>query len=79
MAWNYLKKTILREIGSLIGRIICTDYNTANLDRGKFARMVIELNLSKLIISKIMIDCEIQSIDYKGLPNIYYRCGKVGH
>ncbi|MBA0689038.1 hypothetical protein Goari_006788 [Gossypium aridum] len=56
-----LKRKILSEIGRLVGRVAKLDFNTVNRTRGRFARMVIYVNLDKSIVSHIRINEEMQS------------------
>ncbi|MBA0729979.1 hypothetical protein Golax_025891, partial [Gossypium laxum] len=55
MAWirfpsllgHMYKRQILWEIGGLVGKVVKLDYNTNNGVRGRFARMVVYVNLDK--------------------------------
>ena len=55
------------------------DYNTEGAHRGKFARVAVELDLRKPLISQVKIDGRLQNIEYEDLPMICYRCGRYGH
>ncbi|EOY17089.1 Uncharacterized protein TCM_036266 [Theobroma cacao] len=47
--------------------------------RGKFAWIVVELDLSKSLIPKFFINGKRQSIEYEGLPRVCFSCGVCGH
>ncbi|MBA0871616.1 hypothetical protein Goshw_028192 [Gossypium schwendimanii] len=87
MAWiqipdlpGYLyNKKILEEIGGLIRKVTKLNFNTDNGLRGWFARMAIFVNLDKLLISKILINGNLQRIEYEFLPSICFSCGRYGH
>ncbi|PPD87757.1 hypothetical protein GOBAR_DD15301 [Gossypium barbadense] len=87
MAWiqmpdlpGYLyNKKILEEIGGLIGKVTKLNINTDNGLRGWFARMAIFVNLDKLLISKILINGNLQRIEYEFLSSICFSCGRYGH
>ncbi|XP_038994636.1 uncharacterized protein LOC120118696 [Hibiscus syriacus] len=52
---EYFDKDILVNIGKMIGTPIKIDYRTAWSIRGKFARICVEVDLSKPLLSKICI------------------------
>ncbi|KAI9072252.1 hypothetical protein K1719_045780 [Acacia pycnantha] len=76
---RYYHKSIIRSIGGVFGEVIKVDYNTESGERGKFARIAVVLDLTKPLISKIMVDGELIFVEYEGLPSICYECGKYGH
>ena len=47
--------------------------------RGKFAQMVVKVNLNKPLVSRFKIDGRIQKVEYEDLPVICYACGRFGH
>ncbi|MBA0592713.1 hypothetical protein Gorai_009688 [Gossypium raimondii] len=74
-----VKRKILSEIGRLVGRVAKLDFNTVNRTRGRFARMVIYVNLDKSIVSHIWIKEEMQKVAYESLPIIFFTYGRYGH
>ncbi|KAI9079931.1 hypothetical protein K1719_038177 [Acacia pycnantha] len=77
---RYYHKSVIRSIGSVFGEVIRVDYNTDSGDRGKFARIVVVcIDLTKPLTSKILVDGELISVEYEGLPTICFSCGKYGH
>ncbi|KAI9118688.1 hypothetical protein K1719_010133 [Acacia pycnantha] len=76
---RYYHKSIIRSIGSVFGEVIKVDYNTDSGDRGKFARLAVNIVLTKPLISKIQVDGEIIFVEYEGLPMICFNCGRYGH
>ncbi|CAI0459454.1 unnamed protein product, partial [Linum tenue] len=72
-------REVLFAIGNLIGRTIKLDYHTENLQRGKFARMAIDLDMTKPLPTRIHLDGKWQGVIYENLPHICYGCGKIGH
>ncbi|MBA0819314.1 hypothetical protein Gohar_021348, partial [Gossypium harknessii] len=59
---------ILWEIGELIGKVVRLEFNTDSRARGRFARIVIFINLDKPLVSQILINGVIQRIEYESLP-----------
>lgn len=79
MALHYYHKKILRMLGQIIGSIIKVDYNNESATRGKFARLTVEVALTKPLISQFFLDGKVQKVEYEGLPTICFGCGKYGH
>ncbi|KAL4278310.1 hypothetical protein GQ457_03G020200 [Hibiscus cannabinus] len=79
LPYRYYCKALFRRIAHLVGRVIKVDYNTKAGERGKFARLAIMVDLKKPITSCIGIDNFVQKIEYEGLQQICYSCGKYGH
>lgn len=59
--------------------MIKVDYNTESASRGKFARIAVEINLNKPLVSQFLLDGRIQKIEYESLPTICFECGIYGH
>ncbi|KAL4296172.1 hypothetical protein GQ457_12G018930 [Hibiscus cannabinus] len=79
LPYRYYCKALFRRIAQLVGRVIKVDYNTKAGERGKFARLAIMVDLNKPLRSCIGIDNFVQKIEYGGLQQICYSCGKYGH
>ncbi|KAK9028195.1 hypothetical protein V6N11_068006 [Hibiscus sabdariffa] len=58
------KRSWIIELGECIGRVLKLDYQTETGRRGKFVKMVIRVNLSKPLVSKIVINGLIQLVEY---------------
>lgn len=52
---------------------------TAGVERGKFVRAVIEIDLSKPLVSMVRVRNRIQKIEFEGLHVICFECGAIGH
>ncbi|PPD81183.1 hypothetical protein GOBAR_DD21894 [Gossypium barbadense] len=87
MAWiqflslsgHMYKQQILWKIGGLVGKVAKLDYNTDNRVRRRFARMVVYVNLEKVLISQVLVNGTLQRIEYKYLPAVCFLCGHYGH
>ncbi|CAL2226548.1 unnamed protein product [Prunus armeniaca] len=55
------------------------DALTTSQNRGKFARMCVELVLTKPLEAFVQFNQERYNIEYDGLPDIWYLCGRYGH
>ncbi|BFG20177.1 hypothetical protein CerSpe_064510 [Prunus speciosa] len=69
----------LKRIGSLLGKLLKIDALTTSQNRGKFARLCIELDMTKPLDAFIQINQIWYNIEYEGLPDICYHRGLYGH
>ncbi|CAL1413243.1 unnamed protein product [Linum trigynum] len=76
---HFYHKEVLFSLGNMIGRAIKLDFHTHHQQRAKFARMAVELDLSKPLVTRIRLDGQWQYIEYENLPTVCFECGKIGH
>ncbi|XP_015953884.2 uncharacterized protein LOC107478264 [Arachis duranensis] len=76
---EYYEKRFLGKVGDQIGKTLKVALNTANQARGKFARLCVELDLSKLLDAKYLVNGVTYHIEYEGLHMICFSCGMFGH
>ncbi|CAL8156661.1 unnamed protein product [Prunus armeniaca] len=69
----------LKRVGNLLGKLLKIDSLTTAQNRGKFARLCVELDLTKPLDAFIQINQNWYNIEYEGLPDICYLCGRYGH
>lgn len=69
----------LKRIGNLLGKLLKIDTLTTSQNRGKFARLCVELDLTKPLEAFVQINQVWYNIEYEGLPEICYTCGLYGH
>ncbi|CAN1794997.1 Putative ribonuclease H protein At1g65750 [Linum perenne] len=72
-------KQILTSLGNLIEKTVRVDYNTQTAERGKFARIAVEIDLNEPLATGIDLDGAWQRVEYENLPDLCFSCGKVGH
>ncbi|CAI0557987.1 unnamed protein product [Linum tenue] len=53
---HFYHKEILTSLGNLLGRTIRLDFHTLTLQRAKFARIAVEVDLSKPLVPRIWLD-----------------------
>ncbi|RYQ99609.1 hypothetical protein Ahy_B07g087554 [Arachis hypogaea] len=69
----------LWRVGSAIGHMLKIDRTTSIHSRGKFARICVEIDLAKQLVPRIsVLGCELH-LEYEGLYQICFSCGKYGH
>ncbi|CAI0418829.1 unnamed protein product [Linum tenue] len=76
---HFYHKEVLTTLGNLIGRTIKLDYHTLTQQRAKFARLAVEVDVSKPLVPRIWLDDDWQPVEYENLPVVCFECGKIGH
>lgn len=74
----FKEETLLR-IGNLLGRALKVDHTSMRVERGKYARICVEINLKKPLGSRIKINRKAFNVEYEGLSQICFNCGLYGH
>nr|KYP69874.1 Retrovirus-related Pol polyprotein LINE-1 [Cajanus cajan] len=69
----------LWRVGSKLGTMLKIDKLTSIHSRGKFARICVEVNLNRRLVSMINVMGHIIRLEYEGLHSICFNCGKYGH
>lgn len=69
----------MQKIGDKIGRTIKVDGTTILISRGKFARVCVEIDITKPLLSKYTLGEMKWSIEYEGIHLVYFNCGIYGH
>ncbi|KAI9108252.1 hypothetical protein K1719_020735 [Acacia pycnantha] len=72
-------KKFLLNLGNAIGKAIRLDVHTAQRARGKFARMCVELDLTKPLIPEFNVEGQVLSVVYESLGMLCTKCGWFGH
>ncbi|PPS00398.1 hypothetical protein GOBAR_AA20259 [Gossypium barbadense] len=73
------KRQIIEAIGSLIGKVVKLDFQTNNSTWGRFSCLAVFVNLDRPLISKVLVDGEVQRVEYESLPTVCFNYGKYGH
>ncbi|CAN1172831.1 hypothetical protein LINPERHAP2_LOCUS30321 [Linum perenne] len=76
---HYFNTTTVKRIGDHIGRTVRMDLATTESARGRFARVCVEIDITKPLLGKYMIEDKILKIEYESLENLCYDCGMYGH
>lgn len=70
---------VLKEIGSVIGPVLRIDSYTATGLRGSYARLCIQIDTGKPLITSIKVGRLVQHVMYEGLSSLCFCYGRVGH
>jgi hypothetical protein len=75
----YYDESFLLAMASAIGRPIKVDSNTLKVERGRFARVCVEVDLTVPVVGKIWVNGHWYKVQYEGLHLICTNCGCYGH
>ncbi|CAN1132974.1 hypothetical protein LINPERHAP2_LOCUS7379 [Linum perenne] len=72
-------KVAVSMIGNFIGRTVRLDLATSKGARARYARLCVEVDLSKPLLGKYIIEDRVHLIEYESLEDICFGCGFYGH
>ncbi|CAN1181979.1 hypothetical protein LINPERHAP2_LOCUS35739 [Linum perenne] len=75
---HYFNHTAVNRIGNHIGKTIRMDLATSEGARARYARVCVEIDLSKPLLGKYMIGDRVFYIEYESIENFCYLCGLYG-
>lgn len=75
---DYFEESFLWKIANKIGRPLRVDLTTVSAVRGRFARVCVEVDLSKPMLSKFRLKRRTRKIEYEGMHIICFECGRYG-
>ncbi|CAN1121690.1 hypothetical protein LINPERHAP2_LOCUS905, partial [Linum perenne] len=76
---HYFNSVAVSRIGKNIGRTVRLDLATSEGSRCRYARVYVEVDLTKALLGKYMIEDRIFKIEYESLENVCFDCGCYGH
>ncbi|WJX80580.1 hypothetical protein P8452_63561 [Trifolium repens] len=76
---EYYDAKVLHYIGDRIGETVKVDKNTLYQERGKYARVCVEVDLNKPLLAMFELKGKIYKVEYEGLHMLCRNCGKFGH
>ncbi|XP_026459716.1 uncharacterized protein LOC113360422 [Papaver somniferum] len=80
---KYWKESILIHIGRSIGKPVRVDETTLKREAGYYARVLVEIDLTKFITSKVQVDTKYgifeQVVQFTNLPKFCNHCSVIGH
>lgn len=75
----YYDESLLLAMASAIGKPIKVDKHTLRVERGRFVRVCVEIDLNQLVVGKICIKGTWYKVEYEGLHVLCGQCGCYGH
>ncbi|XP_016195197.1 uncharacterized protein LOC107636187 [Arachis ipaensis] len=76
--WYYQDKAMMR-IASAVGRPVKVDLATKLVERGKFARACVQINLDLPVVRSVIVDEFEYKVEYECLHLICDKCNYFGH
>ncbi|KAL5834427.1 hypothetical protein ACOSQ3_014007 [Xanthoceras sorbifolium] len=70
---------ILGSIGGMLGSMCKVDPITVNQSSGRYARICVEIDISKPLISSLIVEDISISVEYENLGLISFSCRRYGH
>ncbi|KAJ8438785.1 LOW QUALITY PROTEIN: hypothetical protein Cgig2_009903 [Carnegiea gigantea] len=72
-------KLALFDIAQLLGKPIKVDFATDLVSRARYARVCLEISLSKPLVDRVWVVNGWQQVEYENLDLLCLSCGIVGH
>ncbi|KAL4272011.1 hypothetical protein GQ457_13G018020 [Hibiscus cannabinus] len=79
LPYRYYSKALFRHIVGVIGWVVKIDYNIHVEGPGRFARLVVMVNLKQPFVLGVWIDETLFHLEYEGLQRVCFNCGLYGH
>ncbi|KAL7193036.1 hypothetical protein ACSBR2_024786 [Camellia fascicularis] len=76
---EYYQDKVLFAIAKTIGKPLNIDWTIAMATRGKFARICVEMDLTKPLIPKFVLEKKWYNIEYESLHSFCFLCGRIDH
>ncbi|XP_065624743.1 uncharacterized protein LOC136065460 [Quercus suber] len=76
---EFYEPSAILKIGRAIGPVLRIDSHTANGERGRFARLCVQVNLDKPLVRKLFLGKIEQCVLYEGINSLCFSCGRIGH
>ncbi|XP_031093091.1 uncharacterized protein LOC115997607 [Ipomoea triloba] len=76
---EYYNILTLRKIGNKLGWTVRVDHTTSLVSRGKFARVYVEIDLTRPLISRFTLEEKVWQVAYEGMHLVCFSCGLYGH
>jgi hypothetical protein len=75
----FYDESFLLALTTTIGTPVKVNTNTLNVESGRFARICVEIDLTKPVVGKVWINGHWYKVQYEGLHIICAACGCYGH
>ncbi|XP_057452137.1 uncharacterized protein LOC130743944 [Lotus japonicus] len=79
LGFQFYDESILVTLASAVGTPIRVDMNTVDMQRGKYARVCVEIDLNKPVLGRVGLRGVWYNIEYEGLHLLCSNCGCYGH
>ncbi|CAN1750614.1 hypothetical protein LINPERHAP1_LOCUS4098, partial [Linum perenne] len=76
---HYFNHTAVNRIGNHIEKTVRLDLATSEGARARYARVCVEIDLTKPLLGKYMIGDRVFYVEYESIENFCYLCGLYGN
>ena len=76
---EYYNAEALLHIGKTIGNVLRVDTHTTSEARGRFARICVQIDEYKPLVTTVLIGRFEQPVCYEGIQKLCFDCGRMGH
>lgn len=76
---EYYDKEALFAIARVVGKPIRVDYANDRVARAQFARICVDIDLFKPLVTRVWVGGSWQNITYENIVTLCFKCGKIGH
>ncbi|CAN1162912.1 hypothetical protein LINPERHAP2_LOCUS24733 [Linum perenne] len=76
---HYFNTVAVSRIGNSIGKTVRLDLAMTEGSRGRYARVCVEVDVTKPLLGKYMIEDRVFKVEYESLENVCFDCGFYGH
>lgn len=76
---EFYNDRFLWRVGAKLGSLLKIDRLTSIHSRGHFARICVEIDLSKKLVPTIKVMGAVLRLEYEGLHVVCFACGRYGH
>ncbi|CAN1759809.1 hypothetical protein LINPERHAP1_LOCUS7284 [Linum perenne] len=76
---HFFNRLAVTRIGNCIGKTVKLDLATSEGARARYARVCVEVDLSKPLLGKYLLEDKTYYVEYESLENICVSCGIYGH
>ncbi|CAN1243156.1 hypothetical protein LINPERPRIM_LOCUS5573 [Linum perenne] len=76
---QYFNSLAVHRIGNYIEKTVKLDLATSEGARCRYARVCVEVDITKPLLGKYMIEDRVFKIEYESLENMCFECGCYGH
>ncbi|XP_050264093.1 uncharacterized protein LOC126708343 [Quercus robur] len=76
---EYYDMEVLRQLGRALGTVLRVDTHTATEAWGRYARVCVQVDVSKPLVTSVRIGQRNQPVAYEGVSKLCFSCGQLGH
>lgn len=73
------KEAALMRLGNQLGKAVKVDTTTSDVVRGKYARVCIELDINRPLVTVVRVLGRLHAVEYEGFYKVCFHCGQLGH